>query len=78
MNKKDIEMIKNYSTSFYLKHLNDIVDECTNKNLDFESARLLKQAIEESMNKICDSFIEVIKKINDANCVKVRKCGGKK
>ena len=61
MDGKDI--VKIMTTSFHKNQLNKIIDECTGKTLDFESSKLLKEAIEVSMDQICGAFIDQITKL---------------
>jgi len=57
------KIVSDIITSLHKNKINEAIDECTNKTLDFESAKLLKELIEVSMNQICEAFINQIKQI---------------
>jgi len=62
INKEDkIRLAKKVIISFHITHINKAIDECTNKTLDFESAMLIKQIIEVSMEQICEALLKIKK-----------------
>lgn len=63
MNEKEKEQLIAQVSSFHKVQINKAIDECTNKNLDFESAKLLKEMFDVSMDQIVGSFIIVIDKL---------------
>lgn len=65
MSKDEKEGLVTMITSIHTQQLGLMIDECTNKNLNFESAKMLKEGIQISFNQICDSFFQAMQKLKE-------------